>query len=400
MKGKWGRIVLACVVLAAVWWAAVNLRLVKETGPAPLGFKAMFNPLYATERLLHHLGAKVHRHLQKDEPLPPVSSTVVLSSASLSEQRDQAQRLRPWVEQGGHLVLSHSVKTVGFFDWVPVSNAGDELSQEQCQRVEKHEPQGMATAPRPSPFELCAPVSAVLKVTDTDAPLWTVSAKQGDIIVRARVGAGAVTVHGIPEVFDNRALPKADHAHLAALILRAGAGQEVFFIEEGRPPGPDFWAWLWQQAWVALVLALCAVALALWRGARRWGPLMGETQPVRRSMTEQIHGTAKFLANHGRQALLQAARQALDEAARKRLYCFDQLTVGDRAKVIAEHTGLSASALAQAMLPQAPGSRAATGQSLQLLEVARRRLRGHNTLALHSPPNIPTSEGNSHADPH
>ncbi len=400
MKGKWGRIVLACLVLAAAWWAAVNLRLVKETGPAPLGFKAMFNPLYATERLLHHLGANVHRHLQRDEPLPPVSSTVVLSSASLSEQRDQAQRLRPWVEQGGHLVLSHSAITHDSFEWVPVSNAGGKLGQEQCQRVEKHESQGMAPAPSPSPFELCAPVSAVLKVTDPDAPLWTVSAQQGDIIMRVRVGVGTVTVHGIPAVFDNRALPKADHAHLAALILRAGAGQEVLFIEEGRPPGPDFWSWLWDEAWVALVLALGAVALGLWRGARRWGPLMGEAQPVRRSMAEQIHGTAQFLANHGRQALHQSAQRALDEAARQRLYCFDQLTVKDRAKVIAEHTGLPASALAQAMLPPGPGRRAATGQSLQLLEVARRRLRGHVHRPLHSPPHIPTSEGDLHADPH
>ena len=394
MKRKWRRIVLVCLVLAAAWWAAVNLQLLKETGPAPLGYKAIINPLYATERLLHHLGAKSHWYLQWDEPLPPVSSTLVLLSAQGASQPERSQKLRQWVEQGGHLVLNRSARTAGFFDWVPVSSAGGELSQEQCQRVEKQGLQGVAKAPGLSQFELCAPVSAVLNVADAEALHWTVSARQGDIIVRIRVGAGTVTVHGIAEIFGNSALAKADHAHLAALILRLGADQNVWFIAEGSPPGPDFWAWLWRQAWVALVLALCALVLALWRGARRWGPLMGEAQPVRRSMAEQIHGTAQFLSNHGRQTLHHAAKRALDEAARQRLYCFDQLTVEDRARVIAEHTGLSASALAQAMVSPGSGRRAAIGQTLQLLEVARRRLRGH------SPPNIPTSEGDLHADPH
>lgn len=390
--GKPLRVVLFCVVLAVALWAAFNLEWVEEAAPSPLGGEAATNPLYATEKLLYQLGAKVHRHLQWDQPLPPVGSTLVLLSGEWAAQSGGPHRLRHWVEQGGHLVVNRRVSPIGFFDWVSVSNPVHGASPGPCQRIEKKEAHMTTVVPNKSQFELCDPVSDVLKALDPSSIDWTVSASRGDLIARIHLGAGTVTAHGIPTLFDNRRLAKADHAHLAALILQAGPGHEIWFIEDGEPAG--FWTWLWHRAWVAVVLGLCALALGLWRGARRWGPLMGEAQPVRRSMAEQIHGTAQFLANHGRQALYQSAQRALDEAARQRLYCFDQLTVKDRAKAIAEHTGLPPSALAQAMLPPGPGRRAATGQSLQLLEVARRRLRGH------SPPNIPTSEGNSHADPH
>jgi hypothetical protein len=146
---------------------------------------------------------------------------------------------------------------------------------------------------------------------------------------------------------------------------------------------------------VAVVLTLLAVAAGLWRGLRRFGPRLAPAMPVRRSMGEQISGTAQFLERHSPQALHRAALRALDETAHQCVRRYAALSVSERARALAGLTALPESSLAHALHPDAQVRPQQLGTLVQLLETARRRLRNNRA----GPPHEPRpSEGNANAD--
>ncbi len=155
-----------------------------------------------------------------------------------------------------------------------------------------------------------------------------------------QVGQGTVTVLGGWGLLNNSNLLRADNAQLAAAALQARAGAEFWFVaEEAREP---FAPWLWHQAWAALLLGLLALALALWRAGVRFGPLAPSAPAHRRSMAEQVRGTARFLHMHGPKALHTAQLRALHASAARQLPRFSQLDPARRTQEIARATGLDA----------------------------------------------------------
>ena len=169
----------------------------------------------------------------------------------------------------------------------------------------------------------------------------------------------------------NEHVLRADHALALATALQLEAGAPVWLVtEEARP---NLLAWLWSNAWVAVLLVLAAAAAWLWRAAVRFGPVGATPQPQRRSMKEQVAGTGAFLRQHGTAALHAAQLRALLETARARLPGFASLDAAAANLAIAKATALDAAALARACKPgrRSPDRLPA---DLELLEAARRRL--------------------------
>src|SRR5262249_34897975 len=153
---------------------------------------------------------------------------------------------------------------------------------------------------------------------------------------------------------------------LLVALLDLRAGSEVWFVtREDRAP---FFSWLWQLGAPVIVLALIALALALWRGFSRFGPLMAEPPAVRRSMVEQIGGTAEFLWHRQPQALHAAQRRALEEAARRRIQGFERLDPTERVLALARASGADARVLARALDGRPSRGRAAWADALAQLE--------------------------------
>jgi hypothetical protein len=202
-------------------------------------------------------------------------------------------------------------------------------------------------------------------------------------LLRVAVGAGSVTA--VPgwglftfgnnlSLFSNSRILSGDNALIAVAALQASPGAEVWFVS-GRS-GQPLLAWLWTRAPVVLVLGLLALALWLWRASARFLPIEASPPLARRSMSEQISGTATFLWHRSPEALHAAQVRALDEAATLRLRQYARLDRVDRAAAIAAATGIGASALNRALNWAAAQGAHALPRVLTSLETARRRLLG------------------------
>ncbi len=218
-------------------------------------------------------------------------------------------------------------------------------------------------------------------------PAWLLKGKRGTELLRVAFGQGSVTVINNDVAFFNPQLLKGDNALIAVSALQIRRGALLWFVtEEARAP---LLGWVWQQAAVAVLLVALALALWLWRAAVRFGPMAAEPKAGRRSMTEQITGTAQFLRRHGAQALHAAQLRALDESARNHVRHDDTLERSARAQAIARLTGLDAQALGQALDPSISRRNVDLPPVLEILETARRLL----TQSAHRP----RTEGKPHA---
>jgi hypothetical protein len=173
-------------------------------------------------------------------------------------------------------------------------------------------------------------------------------------------------------LLSNDRLLRGDNALVAVAALQAGPGADIWFVTEEKRP--HLLRWLWQEAWVAVLLAAATLVLALWRSARRFGPLAPVITPGRRSMAEQIAGTAQFLRREGPEALLAAQIRAMETVARSHVRHYDKLGRGERALAIAQATGLNAEALGLALDKSLARRRVDLPATLELLETARRLL--------------------------
>lgn len=378
------RVAVALVLALAAAWLVAKTEWREVEEPTPAKGDAVKNPLYAVQSLARQLGARVTRKTQLDA-MPPPGATLVLTSRHWALFPGRERQLQQWVEQGGHLVVSLALAEDDTLeDWLPVASRearderrpasrsdGDDLPKDaDCQTAAEpgHVPPSYAGG---RSLRLCMRTWQRVQTEDPKANLWSLDDERGSHMLRMRVGRGSATVIAPWNMLDNQNLLRGDNplAATAALGLRPGA--DVWFVaEESRQP---LLPWVWQEAWPAVVLGLLALAAALWRVAPRFGPPATSAATQRRSMSEQVRGTAEYLRNNGTAALHAAQLRALDEWAVRRLRNGARLDAAAKPRAIAAATALEAAALARAMQP-GPRAPADLAADLELMETARRRL--------------------------
>ena len=126
-------------------------------------------------------------------------------------------------------------------------------------------------------------------------------------------------------------------------------GDDVHFLSEDDHP--SLLALLWQHGAPVVVLSLALLALVLWRGGVRFGPLAAPPDAARRSLAEQIRGTGQFALRHGGGDV--AARGRRPRARRSGATPDSELRASvrrtDRAAALARLTGFDRNALAAAV---------------------------------------------------
>lgn len=378
------RLVVALLLVLGSAWLITTTEWHQVEEPTPARGEAEKNTLYAVQLLARQLGAGVTRKTQLDA-MPPPPATLVLTSRHWALFPGREDRLRQWVEAGGHLVIPlHVAEKDLFEDWLHIASRDTRDSEKKRatplgDRQRKDADCHAATEPGHVPasyagsrgFRLCASDRWRVQTQDPKNNPWSLDDEFGSEMVRVRVGRGFVTVVAPWDMLDNHNLLRGDNPLAAAAALQLRPGAHVWFVaEESRE---NLLLWLWHEAWPAVALGLMALAAALWRAAPRFGPAAGPGETQRRSMSEQVRGTAEYLRHNGAGALHAAQVRALDEWATRRLRDGARMAAADKAAAIAAATALHEAALARAMQP-GPRTPAELAADLELMETARRRL--------------------------
>jgi hypothetical protein len=178
-------------------------------------------------------------------------------------------------------------------------------------------------------------------------------------------------VNGVPFVY--RELFKGDHGELFAAATNFRSGDHVVFMTEADVS--SLLELVWRHGAPVVVVLFLFIALALWRGAVRFGPLVAPAERVRRSLAEQILGTGRFAVRVGGGAALVAAEQrALHEAASRRIVGYEGLPSAEQAAAVAKLAALDAAELRAAMSASPEQHSTELRSRLALLEAARRQL--------------------------
>jgi hypothetical protein len=415
-------LLVVTAIAALGLWLLFATEWVEIWRPTPPRGEAARDSHYAIKQIVGKLGGKVSSPSNLDR-LPPPGATLVLESNQWDFLPGRSQQLREWVEvHGGHLVLPSFFATGARIDWLPVRQKkrvkGADLSgpapgrddarehDEEDDEDERATVEPGPAAPRVRPpdprlvgpqhntrhqcpvlaeriggdadaeplrrYRLCdGEWLTGLEATPAFAEAWSIVGTQGAPILRAALGRGRVTAMGAWRFMNNDSVFLGDHAQAAVAMLDLRVGDDIWFVIDEKREALAMW--LWQRVGPAIGLALLALAFALWRGARRFGPLLPQPPLARRSVAEQIRGTAAFVLRCGGAPLVAAARRALDEAAAQRIAGYDRMTMGQRIEALRQPTGLSADVLTRALDPHLPRGRALTDK-LALIEQARRRL--------------------------
>jgi hypothetical protein len=368
-----GIAVLGAIVLAVganTYWEDIPI-------PTPPKGEAVTNPFYAAQKFAAALGATARR--DRALALPSPRSVIVVSAWhwDLSPQRQAA--IQQWVESGGRLVVDRNLSgdlreftSWSGFEWDFNEEAADAYDEshdedtpsETCEPVEEVVPQQ-----GPS-YSLCGLDFSFVK---TSRPMqWALRDSAGHQAIRVGVGEGSVTLINI-EPFTRRSLFDGDHAELFIAATQMQRGDEIVFLtEDDYPP---LLALLWIYGAPSVALALGLIAMALWRGAVRFGPTLPVPDPRRRSMAEQIRGSGAFAMKFGEGAALHAAAvRALTETAVRRVPAYARLSRPQRAVALGKATGMDGEALMSAIDGVSKRRPRELPNTLALIESARRQL--------------------------
>jgi hypothetical protein len=326
---------------------------------------------------------------------PGAAAILVLTDWNWNLSTTRRQLVERWVEAGGRLVVDRSVVS-GSDDletWSGITDRRKERKRDEEDNAEGEQGESrslnsVAEILAKSCHTLKEEGSAALSGVRSEYSVcgldrtrtfntgrrieWALRDAAGIHVLRVRVGRGSVTaINGTP--FRFRDFFAGDHAALFVAVTQFHRGDVVHFLSEQEAATLLELAWRYGAPVVALCLAL--IALALWRGSVRFGPLAAPEQSARRSLAEQIRGTGRFAVRFGGgQALHVAAVRALGDAARRRIRGYDNLPSEERSASIARLSGLEADRVAAAI--NYTGSRRSHELRgvLALLEAARRRL--------------------------
>ncbi len=359
-------IVLGVFVIRRTAWEQITV-------PLPLAGEARVNPFYGAQRLSETLGAGT-TWIRSDFVLPPTDGVLVLSGWHWDLSRDRRESIKRWVEAGGRLVVDHRLASSNgdFEAWSGISkkfpddDSKPDGSGDECENFEEEIP-GAASGAN---YRLCGfSIWSRLEARER-TPEWAVLNKAGRQAIRVPVRSGSVTVVNAAP-FRYRALLDGDHARLFVAATQLAAGDRVHFAAEDDESSLLALLWMWGAAFVTLALAL--VAVLIWRGAVRLGPVIPSPEPARRSLAEQIRGAARFDLRHGNaEALHTAAVRALNEAGRGRIPAFAGLSPVGQVEALARVAGLDEATLSNALAPARRGQE--LHARLALLESSRRAI--------------------------
>lgn len=379
----WLGIALGVVAVALVGWIASNTTWKPFDVEMPPKGEARINPFYVSQRLAEQLGARTQ--WQHSLGSAEADAVVVASSLNWTVIPSRRQAIERWVDNGGRLVVDGRFLGTGeFARWSGISR---DLPERDEESDDEDDDEGFKVPPPcrtwkddAAQFRVCGEGNwGRIPLKSTRPAIWSLQDEYGKQVIRVQHGRGTITVvSGVPFATDSLLNKDSDHARLFVAATQLRRGDRVYFVSENERP--SLVALVWRYGAPVVCLATAWLALALWRGGVRFGPRIPEPEPARRSLAEQIRGTATFaLRIGGGESLYEATLRAFTAAAQKRIPGFAALDSYGRAAAVARVTGLDATTLATAITAVDFRRLNELRSTIALLEAARRQLQMRTT---------------------
>jgi hypothetical protein len=409
-------VIVAAIVLLAVW-VMNNTYWAEITVPKSLSGEAATNPFYAAEKFSNELGAKAEwKHVLSDSL--DKNTVLVMSDWNWDVIQQRRHNIQKWVEAGGRLVLDASLITAdeSFEDWSGLKFDAVKRKSESSDEEEQNEDQKPAfniggdhdlcylvdvagsfevtnSEIIPNRISLCN-YDRSRMITSKKKIEWGLKDEHGWQVARVNIGKGSVTLFNA-HPYEYRGLLLGDHALMFVATTQLKRDDQVFFIMDEN--GVPLLKLVWQYGSPVVILSALLIGVALWRNGTRFGPMVAVPETARRSLSEQIAGTGKFILQFNGDKVLHAATvRALTDAARIHIAHYERIDTASKMEALARETGISIEELQTAIHFQ--GSRRASDlrRAIAIMETARRHLldRKANKVSNHFSED---SSGRSHA---
>lgn len=382
MNGRrWSALLAAAVLAAAAVWIAMHTYWDYATVDNPPQGEAVRNRYYTFEKLAQRFALQTTQ-VPTLRTLP--SADGVLLVDDLRGTPLHLDALEEWVAGGGRLLVSPGalLSNAKLREWSGIGRASPGPNDED----------GVRGTPRRAtgPDSDCAPYSEHLAGHETGkslraclgsmrvafslhTPAWSLSNGYGFQMLRVHIGKGSVAVIACECLMGNKSLLRADHARIVFDSIPLRLGDHVNILNPISAASLP--ALLWHLAAAAILCALAAIGLTIWRNLPRFGRIAASPPPLRRSLAEQIRATARFAWRTRRLASLRRAeRQALTEWACRRLAFYERMDAGQRIGALAARTGFDSGVLRDALSENPDGGAESQRTAIVLLEKVRRQL--------------------------
>lgn len=281
---------LAIVGLALLVAAVVLVRRgseeVTETVNVPPSGPAAENQFLALERLLGRLGVEARSTPLLSDVPRPAPDVLFLFVPARREWNERDQRLLGWVDQGGHLILG-ALEDDAFLTWLGLERDGWRIT----------------------------PVQGSWDYVDP--PDWEQDGRTVFAISFPR-NEGRITVVTGFEQLAGRGLGEDGLARLVwTATCLEGQPERALIVYGDEFPGLG--ALLWARAPLLVISGALLLVALLWGASRRFGPILPDPEPARRSLVEHVQASARLLWRHRRVGpLLSGAREELRDQIRLR----------------------------------------------------------------------------------
>lgn len=379
---RWSQLLVALAMAAVAVWIATHTYWDYVTVDNPPQGEAVGNRYYAFEKLTQRFA--IHTRQVPTLRALPAADGVLLVDDVRGALLDMGA-LEKWVTAGGRLLVSPGalLSNASLRSWsgigrgAPGSNDEDSPANAARRAADPEDecpPYSERLAGRETGKTLRACLGTMrVAYSSMRTPAWSLSNGYGFQMLRVNIGKGSVAVIACECLMGNRSLLRADHARIVFDSIPLRAGDHVDILNPLR--AESLLALLWRLAAAAIVCALAAVGLTIWRNLPRFGPIAESPPPLRRSLAEQIRATARFAWRTRRLASLRRAeRQALTQSACRRLAFYERMDAAQRIDALAARTGLESGALRVALSESPDGSAESQRTEIALLERARRQL--------------------------
>jgi len=320
-----------------------------EVETEPVG-EARYNPYLAAALTLDALGMPTARSRVMEVPAEPSGVLLLLAPSRLLEGAER-ERLLDWVAEGGRLVVLATGEDLLLEPLGIRATWWDEADGEVDGEVDTELVEGDTGASDSGgadDVEIDAEIDADLDTGaiadaiaslfgDGEAPIISGTTPSGEPIevawrgmrrlrldmepywaldeLAARVVYGEGTVTALSEAgfLENEALVEHDHAALLWALVdgdAAASPTSATLVYWTQPP--SLWRWLKTAALPALISGGALLVVWLWGATRRFGPILPDPAPGRRSLLEHLDAAGNYAWKRGdRRALLMGVRDAV-----------------------------------------------------------------------------------------